>query len=161
VDDVLEISSFIDKEYKNFALYTVYHRAIPSLIDGFKPVQRKAFYCMSKLSGKQKVMSLAGNMISTCFVGDTKILLADDSFITFDELYKNKNTIDLISYDLENKKFVKSKGYNVVKKYTKELISIELETGDIFKCTPNHLILTENGYIKAKDLTETDDIISV
>ena len=63
MDDEIKISDFIDKEYKQFALYTLYHRAIPNVIDGFKPVQRKAFYCMSKLSGKQKVMSLAGNML--------------------------------------------------------------------------------------------------
>lgn len=59
----LEISNFIDKEYKNFALYTLYNRAIPSVVDGFKPVQRKAMFCMLNNTGKEKVMSLAGRMI--------------------------------------------------------------------------------------------------
>lgn len=60
----MEISNFIDKEYKDYAKYTLYNRAIPSLVDGFKPVQRKAMFCMLHKKDKQKVMSLAGSMIS-------------------------------------------------------------------------------------------------
>ena len=59
----IEISHFIDEEYKNFSKYTLYSRAIPSVIDGFKPVQRKAMFCMVNNTGKEKVMSLAGRMI--------------------------------------------------------------------------------------------------
>lgn len=62
----MEISNFIDNEYRDFAKYTLYNRAIPSLIDGFKPVQRKAMYCMLSKVGKEKVMSLAGLMIANC-----------------------------------------------------------------------------------------------
>ena len=62
----MEISNFIDNEYKDFAKYTLYNRAIPSLCDGFKPVQRKAFYCMLPKTSKEKVMSLAGLMIANC-----------------------------------------------------------------------------------------------
>ena len=31
------ISETIDNDYKNFALYTISNRAIPSYVDGFKP----------------------------------------------------------------------------------------------------------------------------
>ncbi|SCN45963.1 DNA topoisomerase II [Cronobacter phage Pet-CM3-4] len=34
------LQSIIDNEAKEFAIYTVENRAIPNLIDGFKPVQR-------------------------------------------------------------------------------------------------------------------------
>ena len=35
------VSDFFDNELRDYALYTVENRAIPSLIDGFKPSQRK------------------------------------------------------------------------------------------------------------------------
>ena len=58
------ISSLINKEYKNYSIYVCYHRAIPNLIDGFKPSQRKAFYVMPVSSDFKKVQSVAGKMIS-------------------------------------------------------------------------------------------------
>ena len=38
--NVRNLQSIIDNEAKEFAIYTVENRAIPNLIDGFKPVQR-------------------------------------------------------------------------------------------------------------------------
>ena len=35
------ISEFLSNEYKEFAMYSIEGRAIPSVIDGFKPTQRK------------------------------------------------------------------------------------------------------------------------
>jgi hypothetical protein len=44
---------------------------------------------------------------------------------------------------------------------TRECIEIELENGQNLVCTPEHRILTFNrGWIEAKDLNETDDIVS-
>lgn len=40
------LKEVVDNEYKEFALYTVENRAIPSCIDGLKPVQRKVLYAM-------------------------------------------------------------------------------------------------------------------
>ena len=38
------VKQIIDTDYKDYSLYTVYERAIPSVIDGFKPVQRFVLY---------------------------------------------------------------------------------------------------------------------
>ena len=40
------LDDIINEEYRDFALYTVENRAIPSCIDGLKPVQRKVLYAM-------------------------------------------------------------------------------------------------------------------
>ena len=43
------ITDFLSNEYKDFAMYTIENRAIPSLVDGFKPVQRKIIHISNQL----------------------------------------------------------------------------------------------------------------
>ena len=46
------------------------------------------------------------------------------------------------------------------REYSGELICIELDNGNIIKCTPNHKIYTTNrGYIEAKNISENDNIL--
>lgn len=45
-----------------------------------------------------------------------------------------------------------------LQKQATELIEIELENGKFIRCTPDHLILTERGWIEAGELNETDII---
>jgi len=40
----LSVEDLIDTRYRSFSMYTIENRAIPSMIDGFKPVVRKSFY---------------------------------------------------------------------------------------------------------------------
>ncbi len=54
------VSDFFDNELRNYALYTVENRAIPSLIDGFKPSQRKIAHTANQVwkTGKEKPMKV-------------------------------------------------------------------------------------------------------
>ena len=63
------IDNFLDVDQRNFALSVIEDRAIPSVIDGFKPVQRKIVYIANKIwkdgSGKpMKVFQLGGQVSS-------------------------------------------------------------------------------------------------
>ena len=40
-NDQRTISDYLDTEYAAYGMYTIENRAIPSVIDGFKPTQRK------------------------------------------------------------------------------------------------------------------------
>ncbi len=62
------IDSFLDNEYKNYAEEVSFKRALPSAIDGMKPVRRKIFYYMSKNknSGFIKVSAIAGGIAEKC-----------------------------------------------------------------------------------------------
>jgi len=62
----INISELVNTQYKEFSKYVCFNRAIPSLIDGFKPSQRKSFYCLKGKDKQTKVMALAGEMISNC-----------------------------------------------------------------------------------------------
>lgn len=60
------IESIIDTDYREFSIYVIENRAIPSAIDGLKPSQRKILYVALKtaLNKKQKVAAIAANMAS-------------------------------------------------------------------------------------------------
>lgn len=58
------ISDFIHDEYKSYSKYVLHSRAIPSVIDGFKMVQRKIFFLIKDQKTFLKTASLAGNLIS-------------------------------------------------------------------------------------------------
>lgn len=49
-----KITDVIDTDYKEFAMYTLEARAIPSAIDGMKPVNRKLLYAMLNDHGGSK-----------------------------------------------------------------------------------------------------------
>jgi len=64
------VEDFFDKEYLDYAKYVVESRAIPSVIDGLKPSQRKIIYAANKIwkTGNEKPMKLfqlAGNVAAT------------------------------------------------------------------------------------------------
>lgn len=58
------ISEFIHDEYKSYSKYVLFNRAVPSLCDGFKAVQRKIFFLIKDQKDFIKTASLAGNLIS-------------------------------------------------------------------------------------------------
>jgi DNA topoisomerase-2 len=59
------VTEYINNEYKDYSKYVLYSRAIPHLIDGMKPSQRKILYTAIKTAKKKiKTASLSGNTIS-------------------------------------------------------------------------------------------------
>ena len=57
------ITEIIDTGYRAFAMYTLEARALPSVIDGFKPVHRKLVYAMlTDYSGKKVKMADLGGI---------------------------------------------------------------------------------------------------
>ena len=54
------VQNFFDTELRNYAIYTIENRAIPSLIDGFKPSQRKIAHTANQVwkTGKEKPMKV-------------------------------------------------------------------------------------------------------
>ncbi len=87
------IKDFLSEEYKDFSLYTIENRAIPSCIDGFKPTARKVIACSINTwkNGSEKplkVFQLAGQVASTMFYhhGNTSL---ESAIITTAQKFKN------------------------------------------------------------------------
>jgi len=55
----ITVSEHVDGELRDFALYTIFSRAIPSMIDGFKPSQRKAVYTATQVARNKKIKTVA------------------------------------------------------------------------------------------------------
>ena len=50
--EVVPVDVFAEKAYLDYAMYVILDRALPSLADGLKPVQRRIIYAMSELGLK-------------------------------------------------------------------------------------------------------------
>ena len=63
----MKVTDLIDGQYKDYSKYVLYSRAIPHLIDGLKPSQRKILYTALKnaKNSRIKTASLSGNTISS------------------------------------------------------------------------------------------------
>lgn len=62
-----KINEFVNTELRDYALYTVFNRAIPSFEDGLKPSARKVLYTAIKkglLNKEIKTIALSGDVIS-------------------------------------------------------------------------------------------------
>jgi len=62
----MNVTELIDGQYKDYSKYVLYSRAIPHMIDGLKPSQRKILYTALKTAktSRIKTASLSGNTIS-------------------------------------------------------------------------------------------------
>ena len=64
------VTDYLDNDYANYAKYVIENRAIPSVIDGFKPTQRKIIHIASKVwkakgnNKPLKIFQLAGKVAS-------------------------------------------------------------------------------------------------
>jgi DNA topoisomerase-2 len=91
------ISEFLSKEYKEFSLYTIENRAIPSVTDGFKPTHRKVIHVCNDIwkSGTEKplkVFQLAGKVAADAFYHHGNASL-ESSIITMAQGFKNNMSL--------------------------------------------------------------------
>lgn len=56
----MTVSNFIHGPLREYSIYVVKHRGLPSFTDGFKTVSRKLFWMMQKQNGEVKVSALSG-----------------------------------------------------------------------------------------------------
>jgi len=118
---------------------------------------------------------LAGRYVKTsnlCVASDTQITisLSEDGSDSFElEIHDlvTKLTMGLYeeiwikSWDIESEEIVfRSVSAAAQTGLSDELYEVEDQNGNIIRCTADHLILTERGYIMAKDLVEEDNIIT-
>jgi DNA topoisomerase-2 len=91
------ISEFLSQEYKEFAMYVVEGRAIPSIIDSFKPVQRKIIHIANQTwktgnEKSKKVFQLAGLVADQAYYhhGNTSL---ENAIVNMAQKFKNNSPL--------------------------------------------------------------------
>jgi intein/homing endonuclease len=108
-------------------------------------------------------------IVNPCVTGDCSLPISYDSGKTTE----TKSMVNVIS-ELKENKTIFTLSYNEKTKdnewkqivwgdKTREnanILKLELDSGEIIRCTPDHKIYTSNrGYVEAKDLNGEDDIL--
>jgi hypothetical protein len=93
--------------------------------------------------------------IFQCIVGDSQILLKSGLTKRIDQIIINDEVVSLN----ENNEFVFSKVINVFDQGERDCIELSFSNGKTLICTDDHLIMTQRGWIQAKDLSSYDEII--
>ena len=88
----INIPDLIDTQYKEFSFYVIEHRAIPYIVDGLKPVQRRALWTASKYfkNDKIKVVKLAGTTLSLHPHGSTAV---EDAISNMAQRFSGTNNV--------------------------------------------------------------------
>jgi hypothetical protein len=162
------ISDFLSKDYKEFAMYVVEGRAIPSVIDGLKPSQRKIIHISNQTwkTGNEKslkVFQLSGKVASDCLHYDSEILLSNGESIKIGDWFHGFPDVELEVVCIDNKgEITVSKGFCPKASLQKFVYEIETEDGVLHKLSGNHMVMLSNGnYKKVSDLDINDDLKSI
>lgn len=127
----------------------------PNSTDYFQIQYKGVMYWVHKLDKYRNPLTSR----CTCFTGDTKVLLADGSVKTFEEL-EGQTDFEIISYNEKVDKFEIVKAYNCEKKQENaEILRITLDNGKTIDCTLDHRFLLRDGsWVEAQNLKEGDSL---
>jgi len=100
-------------------------------------------------------------ILDECLDGSSLITLSDLTRVKIEDIVKNKNVSEVLSYNEKHNMFENKKIIRFIKQEMKdewyELI-VKTENGKEYclRCTGNHKIYTNHGYVRTDKLKETD-----
>jgi len=95
----------------------------------------------------------------TCLVGDT-VVTTEEGNITIQEIVEAKREMNLPSYNASTGEIELDRVVQFFDQGEQETIIIETDDGEL-ELTPDHKVMTINGYVKACDLSIDDEILYV
>lgn len=105
-----------------------------------------------------EVTDKVDHLPSECFVGNTEVRMADGSTARMDDLAAGTVTGRVRTWGVNGPTYGDIVSPRLTK-MTTDLVDVELDTGVIVRCTPEHpWLLTDGTYKAAKDLTPEDDL---
>ena len=96
----------------------------------------------------------------SCLTGDAKVM-TDEGEITIKEIADNQMIgVTLPSYNEETGELEQDVIVAVVCNGVKDVIELDTDVG-VIKLTPDHLVMTQRGWVEAGQLTLDDEIVSI
>jgi Intein splicing domain len=95
-----------------------------------------------------------------CFTGDTLVALADGREVPIRDLV-GIDEFFVYSYDITTGRMVVGRGHSARKTISNaKLINVELDNGEVIRCTPDHRFLNREGvYVEAQNLNSGDALM--
>lgn len=112
--------------------------------------------------GDFHIHDMSHGLVGYCFTGDTKVKLLDGKSRTFEELVKYYKDEKFWVYSIdENHNIVAGLAHSPRKtRKDTEIIIVELDNGELIKCTPDHKFMLRDGtYREAQHLEEKDSLM--
>ncbi|MBI2672130.1 DEAD/DEAH box helicase [Candidatus Woesearchaeota archaeon] len=92
-----------------------------------------------------------------CLPFYSRILLSNGTYKSIGEIVENKQNAEILSFD-RKKGFVKNKIKEYHKNKSNKSIKFNLHSGLFLECTPEHQIFTKEGWKKAKNIKQGEEI---
>lgn len=154
-------ATLVAKEYyTSYAKYVLEYRALPSVYDGLKPVQRRIIYTASQQPKKlMKTAKLVGATMSLhahgdCLRGDTKFFSLSGKSITIKEMYdSDEEVFHGLAVNEEGELEPCIISHVRIGQITKQVYHVYLSDGSVIHCTDNHPFMTDSlSFLKASEL---------
>lgn len=163
-----EGSLIAQEYYTDYAKYVLEYRALPSVYDGLKPVQRRIIHIANQQPKKlMKTAKLAGLCMAlhphgSCLSGDTVFYMLNGSPMTIKEMYDSNNSKFYGMAINESNQLEPCEITNVrVGQVTRKLYHINLSDGSLIKCTGNHPFMSDDfKFINAENLEVGQKLLS-
>jgi len=156
--------SVIDR-YRVYGEYINQFRAIPNVLDGLRPVERRNLVASDEVAKRmvKSVKIVASALIlhphGDCLDGQTKVLTLDGRYRTIKEIHDSKEKdLWILAFDRVKHEYVPAKAHSFrIGQYSSTIYHIQLSNNKIVSVTGNHPLLTRNrGWISAENLVEGD-----
>ena len=98
---------------------------------------------------------LESDKLRKCVARDSRVLMADGSLKNIEDVEVGEYVCTFDNYTCSSSKVV-SKSDNG----TKSVVKIKCDSGFNIRCTLDHKVLTQRGYVEAKDLTTRDFVFT-
>jgi RecA/RadA recombinase len=100
-----------------------------------------------------------------CFTGDARVLLADGTEETIETLVREKRDVEVMSFNDETGAFEPRRILNhfdngIADEFLRFTVCSDSNMYHSFTCTPNHLLMTPQGYVEAGELEELDLLVT-
>ena len=109
--------------------------------------------------------SLRWTSSAHCLIGDTRVKLTGGEVDTVENIFERIKAGETLKSNSVNEETLEMHEQEirdvVLNAYTDELIELELDNGDIIRCTPNHRFMLSNGLYKAAESLCLEDRLMV